>query len=169
MKEDEPRPLPPSPTCAEKIAKIAGIGPGDRVLCLGSAAKTVEAAVARAGAGLVTAGGRAGIRSLIFQARADVVLWAMDLQRRPEDAGHLRVVRRHLRAGGRLVAWVVKESDRAACVNASGLQELFRSAGFSSIIAGRVSVDSGDVVVATGIKAYAKIRKSGHDHRRKGN
>lgn len=149
--------------------KIAGIGPGDRVLYLGSAEKFMAAAVAHAGAGFIAADGKGGPGSSTSKARADVVLWAMDPQRLPERAEHLRNIRRRLRSGGRLVVWEAPDSDRGDCVNPLYLQQLFDSADFTSIIAGRMVGEWGDMVVATGIKAYAKIRKSGHDHRRKGN
>jgi hypothetical protein len=139
-----------SPACAERIVRIAGIGAGVRVLYPGGPDTVMDAAVANAGARLMTGEDLGRTRFRMDRARADIVLCALAAPRLWEPVEHLRIIRRYLRPGGRLVVWTTPDPDRAATIIAVRLQRLIRAAEFTSIIVGRMPSDAGDLVVATG-------------------
>ena len=145
-----------SGTFADRMVGLAGLGYGDTVVCMGTPGIAVEAAVCDAGAHIlsITAAARAGEwKPLRFvkHARADVALWAADALRQLALAESLAALRQRLRPGGRLVLWATPDRCRQGPGVSQRLHRLVDAAGFTSVIAGRLPSEKGDVVVVTGI------------------
>jgi SAM-dependent methyltransferase len=136
---------------AEKIVNIAGIVAGDRVMFFGGPDRMIEAAVADTGARFIAGNGTKRIWPLSSQGRADVVLCAVSAFGRDEPSAALRVIRHLLRPGGRLVLWAGSTRDQRTSVVAERLRQSISPAGFTSVIVGRIALDSGDMVLGTGI------------------
>jgi hypothetical protein len=141
---------------ADKIITIAGIIPGNRVLCLGAPDTAVETAVACTGARLLKAIDSVDSVHRIGwpitrKIRADVILYALAVYRESATARSLATIRRLLRPSGRLVVWAA--TDRCGGVNSlfTSLQQQILSAGFTSIIVGPVQTALGEVAVATAV------------------
>jgi hypothetical protein len=140
---------------AEKIINIAGLGRGDRVLCLGETGTAIQTAAAATGARIlsiasgVTSGEAGWLREP--RSRADAALWGMAEAHLKQRAEILNVLRRHVRSGGRLVAWMVPDHNQTSAQHTNRLQRAIRQAGFTSIITGQLPPQAGGNVVVTGV------------------
>jgi hypothetical protein len=135
---------------AGKIVNIAGIDTGDTVFFAGMPDGTLEAAVMARAARFVS-GERAPWSGRDHNG-ADVSLCHVSELRSPETARLLRIFRRCLRPGGRMVIWT--PPDRTFCSSSltDQFQELADNTGFTSVIVGRLPSERGrGEVVATGI------------------
>lgn len=135
---------------AEKIVNIAGIGNGDSVFYSGIPDRTIQAAVTGLGARFV--GGRTKFWPVSARFSADVALWSVSDRGPLQMVQSLRIARRYLRPGGRIVAWVIPDGHHRASSLRDRFQDLAGSAGFTSVIVGRLPLEAGvEMVVATGI------------------
>ncbi len=139
-----------------RIASIAGVGLGDEVMCAGAVGTAIESAVSARGAHLLpaatavaTAKGRPW--PLRDHPRADVLLWAVSKAHPAALVETLGTLRNGLRTGGRLVLWMPLDGCCFETAGVEAMQRSFASAGFASVIVGRLASPSGDILVATGI------------------
>ena len=155
-----PHELPPPAMVANdfsnRIVNIAGIGPGDRVISIGVPGAAIETAVSARGALLTTAATAAATdRRRLWQSRAhpraDALLWAVNPDHQATLVNTLATLRHDLRTGGRLVLWMSLGGCDPATAGMQTIQRSIASAGFASVIVGRLAADAGDVLVATGI------------------
>jgi hypothetical protein len=139
-----------TPRQAETIINIAGISPGDRVLYSGIADRTVAATVTGLGARFIA--GKMKPWPATQRNRADVALCFISQLGPRETARSLRIFRRNLRPGGRMVMWTAPDRCHCASSLRDHFLELAGSAGFTSMIVGQLPPEEGrGMVVATGI------------------
>jgi hypothetical protein len=149
LDDSQPR-IFPTLSQAETIINVAGISAGDSVFYSGIIDRTMEAAVTGRGACFVPDNMKPW--SVTDRNRADAALCFLSQLGTQETIQSLRILRRNLRPGGRMVMWTAPDQ----CCCASSLRdhflELARRAGFTSMIVGQLPPEAGrGMVVATGI------------------
>jgi hypothetical protein len=133
---------------AEKLVNIAGLDNGKRVLCMGDIGPAVEAAVAGKGACIVNYLDGFGWR---HHNRCDAIFWSTIISDDRLPTGSLNNAIYYLRFCGRLVMWGVLNHLGDFPWVSTRLQRFIQSAGFTSIIVGRIPMNIEVIVVATGI------------------
>lgn len=139
-----------------RILNIAGIGAGDAVACLDGERAFVEEALSARGAlirTISTASGAGWGRKLRRKKDAciDAILWAVGGFPRDNPVRFLANLRHSLRPGGRLVLGIASENFYNRQVDSERIDSLLVSAGFVSVIVGRLPLNGQGVAVATGV------------------
>jgi hypothetical protein len=139
-----------------RILNIAGIGAGDTVACLDGERAFVEKALSARGASIraVSADFDAGREPKLRRkndACIDAILWALDGFPRDNPVRTLANLRHSLQPGGRLVLWITSDNFHNRQVDPKRIDSLLVSAGFVSVIVGRLPLNGQDAVVATGV------------------
>ena len=139
-----------------RIVGIAGVGPGDEVMVLGAVDTAIDSAVSARGAHLLPAATAAATAEghpwpLRGQPRADALLWAVNKDHPAALVETLATLRDVLRTGGRRVLWMPLDGCCFETAGVEAMQRSFASAGFASVIVGRLASPSSDILVATGI------------------
>ena len=135
---------------ALRIVNIADIRSGGRVWYSGPPDRTMEAAVNGLGACIIN--GHPTAAPLTGIIAADVALGCLSAWQDGDAVQLLQAFRRCLRPGGRMAVWAVPDAHRSPSNLADRLPYLAGSAGFTSVIVGRLPPDRGRrIIVATGI------------------
>lgn len=145
-----PRHFDMSHRLAQKIANIAGIGAGDRVFYCGVPDQAIDVIVTGLGARFI--GGGAILWPGMARHYADIALGWIPAEGAEKAIVRLRLVRRRLRPGGRLVMWTGLGREHSVSEVRDPFLRLAKSVGFTSMIVGQWrSEERSKVVVATGI------------------
>jgi len=138
------------------ILNIAGIGAGDTVSCLDGERASVEEALSARGACIraispASDAGRGQKLRCKKDARSDAILWAAEGFPRDNPVRTLANLRHSLRPGGRLVLWFPSDGFHDQKIHTERIDSILTTAGFVSVIVGRLSCNGQAAVVATGI------------------
>jgi len=147
------------------ILNIAGIGAGDTVACLDGERAFVQETLSARGACIrsistIFDAGRG--RKLLCKkdARTDAILWAVNGFSQVDPVQTLGILKNNLRTGGRLVLWIPSDVFHDEKIRPERIDSLLISAGFVSVIVGRLPLNGQDAIVATGVlgKKTKKIK-----------
>ncbi len=83
--------------------------------------------------------------------RADVLFRAARLNGRGIPDKPLSEVPKSIRFGGRMVMWAVTNGQPDLAGTCISIEQLLHAASFDSVVVGRLSTDSGEMMVATAL------------------
>ena len=146
----------------DRIINIAGIGAGDTVVYLGGKNDFIETLLCSRGiriqmAPTSPANNRLRKPQHHPAARADAILWYAEGFTWSNPSQTLAYLRQCLKPGGRLVLCRSSCNCRSRQARQQAMERLLATAGFVSVIVGRLPGHAQDAAVATGVLGKKRI------------